>query len=138
MIPPRIEREILIDAPVDVVWAVVTEPEHISGWFSDSVELDLRPGGEAVLVWDGRRTVHGRGGPGRGRAAARPRAGRAPRAAGLLLLPLGRRLRRDAGRVQPQRGRRAHAAEGRGERIRRAPGTRRREAGPFRRPHAGL
>jgi uncharacterized protein YndB with AHSA1/START domain len=60
MIPQRIEREILIAAPVDVVWRVVTEPAHISRWFSDSVELDLRPGGKAVLHWDGRRTVHGR------------------------------------------------------------------------------
>ena len=60
MVPQRIEREILIDAPVEVVWAVVTEPEHISKWFSDSVELDLRPGGPAVLHWDGRRTVQGR------------------------------------------------------------------------------
>src|SRR4051794_9348641 len=60
MVPDRIERQIQIDAPVEVVWAVLTEPEHISGWFSDSVELDLRPGGEAVLVWDGQRTVHGR------------------------------------------------------------------------------
>ena len=60
MVPDRIEREILIDAPVDVVWAVLTEPEHISGWFSDSVELDLRPGGKAVLVWDGHGTVNGR------------------------------------------------------------------------------
>lgn len=42
------------------VWAVVTEPEHISGWFSDSVELDLRPGGRAVLRWDNHGTVHGR------------------------------------------------------------------------------
>jgi uncharacterized protein YndB with AHSA1/START domain len=60
MVPQRIEREIVIDAPVEVVWAVVTEPEHISKWFSDSVELDLRPGGPAVLHWDGRRTVQGR------------------------------------------------------------------------------
>ena len=59
MVPDRIERKILIDAPVDVVWAVVTEPEHISEWFRDSIELDLRPGGEAVLVWDGRQTVRG-------------------------------------------------------------------------------
>jgi uncharacterized protein YndB with AHSA1/START domain len=58
--PQHIEREILIDAPVDVVWAVVTEPEHISGWFSDSVELDLRPGGAATLVFDGYGTVRGR------------------------------------------------------------------------------
>jgi uncharacterized protein YndB with AHSA1/START domain len=56
----RIEREILIDAPVEVVWAVVTEPEHISGWFSDSVELELQAGGEARLRWDGHGTFHGR------------------------------------------------------------------------------
>jgi uncharacterized protein YndB with AHSA1/START domain len=60
MIPERIEREILIDAPVEIVWAVVTEPEHISGWFSDTVEFDLRPGGKAVLHWDRYGTVHGR------------------------------------------------------------------------------
>jgi uncharacterized protein YndB with AHSA1/START domain len=50
----------VIQAPVDVVWAVVTEPEHISGWFSDSVDLDLRPGGRAVLHWNEHGTVHGR------------------------------------------------------------------------------
>jgi uncharacterized protein YndB with AHSA1/START domain len=60
MVPQRIEREILIDAPVEVVWAVVTEPEHISGWLSDSVDLELRSGGKAVLHWDGHGTVHGR------------------------------------------------------------------------------
>ena len=58
--PQRIERDILIDAPVEVVWAVVTEPEHISGWFSDSVELDLRPDGRAVLHWDEHGSVQGR------------------------------------------------------------------------------
>ena len=56
----RIERAITIDAPVDVVWAVVTEAEHISGWFSDSVELDLRPGGRAVLHWERYGDVNGR------------------------------------------------------------------------------
>jgi uncharacterized protein YndB with AHSA1/START domain len=60
MVPQRIEREILIHAPVDVVWAVVTEPDHISGWFSDSVDLDLRPGGKADLHWNEHGTVHGR------------------------------------------------------------------------------
>src|SRR3954467_9421916 len=60
MVPDQIEREILIQAPVEVVWAVVTEPEHISGWFSDSVDLDLRPGGEAELRWNGHGTVRGR------------------------------------------------------------------------------
>ena len=60
MVAHHIEREILIQAPVDVVWEVVTEPGHISGWFSDSVELDLRPGGRAVFHWDGHGLVHGR------------------------------------------------------------------------------
>jgi uncharacterized protein YndB with AHSA1/START domain len=52
MVPDRIEHDVLIDAPVDVVWAVVTEPEHVGTWFSDSAEIDLRPGGEAILTWE--------------------------------------------------------------------------------------
>ncbi|HEX3318010.1 MAG TPA: SRPBCC family protein [Solirubrobacteraceae bacterium] len=55
-----IEREILIEAPIDVVWAVVTQPEHVSGWFSERAEIDLRPGGAAVLHWSDHGTVHGR------------------------------------------------------------------------------
>src|SRR5438128_5199175 len=60
MVPQRIEREILIEAPVEVVWEVVTQPEHISGWFSDSVELDLTPGGAMVLRWSHHGAVPGR------------------------------------------------------------------------------
>jgi uncharacterized protein YndB with AHSA1/START domain len=60
MVPQRIERDILIDAPVEVVWAVVTEPEHISGWFGESVDLDLTPGGEAVFRWTEYGSVQGR------------------------------------------------------------------------------
>ena len=52
MVPERIEREVLIEAPLDVVWAVVTEPDHVAGWFGDSAEIDLRPGGKAVLTWE--------------------------------------------------------------------------------------
>jgi uncharacterized protein YndB with AHSA1/START domain len=60
MVPARIERDILIEAPVDIVWAVVTEPEHISRWFSESADLDLRPGGRAALHWEAYGTVQGR------------------------------------------------------------------------------
>ena len=60
MVPQRIEREIVIDAPIEVVWSAVTEPEHISGWFSDSADVDLRPGGRAVLHWNDFGTVQGR------------------------------------------------------------------------------
>jgi uncharacterized protein YndB with AHSA1/START domain len=51
MVKDRIEREVMIDAPVDVVWKVVTEPEQISAWFSDTAEIELVPGGEGMLVW---------------------------------------------------------------------------------------
>ncbi|WP_433856215.1 SRPBCC family protein [Streptomyces kronopolitis] len=43
----RIEREISIDAPVERVWAVLTEPEHVGSWFGqgEPTPVDLRPGG---------------------------------------------------------------------------------------------
>jgi uncharacterized protein YndB with AHSA1/START domain len=56
MVADSIEREILIEAPVEVVWGVVTEPDQISGWFSDSAEIDLRPGGEGALTFEQRAT----------------------------------------------------------------------------------
>jgi uncharacterized protein YndB with AHSA1/START domain len=48
---PNIERDILIEAPVDVVWRAITEPSQISNWFSDAAELDLKPGGEGALTF---------------------------------------------------------------------------------------
>jgi uncharacterized protein YndB with AHSA1/START domain len=53
----RIEREIDIDAPIDVVWTVITEPEHITEWFTDDAELDLRPHGEGRFVWNEKATA---------------------------------------------------------------------------------
>ncbi|MFC9651985.1 SRPBCC family protein [Streptomyces sp. NPDC056937] len=43
----RIEREITIAAPVERVWAVLTEPEHVGKWFGQGppAPIDLRPGG---------------------------------------------------------------------------------------------
>ncbi len=46
-----IEREILIAAPAEVVWRVITEPGQISRWFSDEAELDGRPGTDGTLTW---------------------------------------------------------------------------------------
>ena len=60
MVPDRIEREILIAAPQEVVWAIVTEPEHVGRWFSDSAEIDLRPGGKAVFSWDAHGPAYAR------------------------------------------------------------------------------
>jgi uncharacterized protein YndB with AHSA1/START domain len=53
-VPPNaIAREIDIDAPPDVVWAIVTEARHLAGWFSDEAEIDLRQGGAMPLTWHG-------------------------------------------------------------------------------------
>jgi uncharacterized protein YndB with AHSA1/START domain len=53
MIPDTIEREVLIDAPTDVVWSMVTEADQIARWFSTTAELDLRPGGAGELFFEG-------------------------------------------------------------------------------------
>jgi uncharacterized protein YndB with AHSA1/START domain len=45
VLPSQIEKEILIEAPLDVVWRVVTEPDQITQWFIDEAELDPRLGG---------------------------------------------------------------------------------------------
>jgi uncharacterized protein YndB with AHSA1/START domain len=49
VVPNAIEREILIDAPVDVVWQVITEPDQIIQWFSTEAEIDGRVGGSGHL-----------------------------------------------------------------------------------------
>ena len=50
MTPDRIEREILVAAPVERVWEVLTKPEHIAVWFGPGTpSVDLRPGGYLVL-----------------------------------------------------------------------------------------
>jgi len=46
-----VEREILIDASPEVVWAVITEPEQISRWFSDEAEVEARAGADGSLTW---------------------------------------------------------------------------------------
>jgi uncharacterized protein YndB with AHSA1/START domain len=46
-----VEREILIEASRDRVWAVLTEPELVAKWFGDGAEIDLRPGGKASFTW---------------------------------------------------------------------------------------
>jgi uncharacterized protein YndB with AHSA1/START domain len=45
----RIERDIVIDAPIEVVWEVVTTPAHLRAWFSDEAQIELRAGGRGRL-----------------------------------------------------------------------------------------
>jgi uncharacterized protein YndB with AHSA1/START domain len=54
----RIEREVVIEAPVDVVWRTITEPDQIAQWFADRVELELEPGGEGYMGFDDQHSVH--------------------------------------------------------------------------------
>lgn len=46
-----IEREIMIDASRERVWAVLTDPKHVAGWFGDTAEIALQPGGKAEFGW---------------------------------------------------------------------------------------
>jgi uncharacterized protein YndB with AHSA1/START domain len=54
----RIEREILIDASRERVWAVLTEAKHVAQWFGDSAEIDLKPGGKAQFGWTEYSATH--------------------------------------------------------------------------------
>jgi uncharacterized protein YndB with AHSA1/START domain len=45
-----IEREIEIDAPVEVVWRTITEPELIRTWFSEA-DVEARPGAVGSLTF---------------------------------------------------------------------------------------
>jgi uncharacterized protein YndB with AHSA1/START domain len=44
-----IEREILIEAPVAEVWRIITEPDQMSLWFADRVELVVEPGAHGYM-----------------------------------------------------------------------------------------
>lgn len=58
MIPSHIEKEILIEAPIDTVWRVLTEPDQITQWFSKEADLDGRPGGGGRLRFESGETYH--------------------------------------------------------------------------------
>jgi uncharacterized protein YndB with AHSA1/START domain len=60
VIPDRISREIVIDAPPERVWAILTEPVHLTQWFSDEVKIDLRPGGRVLFTWHDLGVLAGR------------------------------------------------------------------------------
>jgi uncharacterized protein YndB with AHSA1/START domain len=44
-----IDREVLIEAPVEVVWRTITEPDQMSQWFADRVELVVEPGAHGFM-----------------------------------------------------------------------------------------
>ena len=50
-------QEIVIDAPVDVVWRTVTDPEQVVRWFADEVDLRAEPGSAGSMTFASGRTV---------------------------------------------------------------------------------
>ena len=61
MTPDVIERETVISAPVERVWSLITEPEHVGRWFGDAgAEIDLRPAGAMLLRFTNFGEVHAR------------------------------------------------------------------------------
>ncbi|GAA4603386.1 uncharacterized protein YndB with AHSA1/START domain [Actinoplanes octamycinicus] len=44
-----IEREIYIDATPEVVFDVVSSPEHVKGWWPDDADYDPVPGGAGTI-----------------------------------------------------------------------------------------
>jgi uncharacterized protein YndB with AHSA1/START domain len=48
----RITHEITIHAPVDRVWDLITQPDHVARWYAfDGAAIDLRPGGRLAFRW---------------------------------------------------------------------------------------
>lgn len=52
-----IERELHIDADPEVVFAVISDPDHVTAWWPDEATYDVAPGssGEVVFRHEGQR-----------------------------------------------------------------------------------
>lgn len=49
----HVEREVLIEAPIERVWEILTVPRHFAAWYaSGGAEIDLRPGGRMLMRWE--------------------------------------------------------------------------------------
>src|SRR5690349_13365323 len=46
-----IEKRIHIDASPEVVYEVVSRPEHIVCWWSDAADFEPAPGASGVIAW---------------------------------------------------------------------------------------
>ena len=61
MLDDRLTRETTIDASIERVWALLTEPQHLTAWWaSGGAEIDPRPGGAIVFRWLEHGTFHAR------------------------------------------------------------------------------
>jgi uncharacterized protein YndB with AHSA1/START domain len=51
-----ITRDIAINASPEIVYDVVSRPEHIAEWFSDEADLEPVAGARGVLIWRDKQT----------------------------------------------------------------------------------
>jgi uncharacterized protein YndB with AHSA1/START domain len=51
MLADRIEREIAIDAPIEVVWSAVSDPDQMKLWFAE-LDIEVSPGAEGRITFD--------------------------------------------------------------------------------------
>jgi uncharacterized protein YndB with AHSA1/START domain len=47
-----IERTLELPISREPVWKAITDPQHITKWFSDYAEVELKIGGKFNLTWD--------------------------------------------------------------------------------------
>ena len=104
-----IEREILISAPIERVWEIVTTPEHMGQWFGDAGAS--RSGNVITMAWEKY-----------GEADLEVVREDAPQHLRLLLGRERQGGRADARRVLPHPGGLGHPRAGGRERVRRAEG----------------
>ena len=48
-----VTRHVQLDISPDALWSAITDRETLEAWLGERVDLDLRPGGEGVIVDDG-------------------------------------------------------------------------------------
>jgi uncharacterized protein YndB with AHSA1/START domain len=53
-----IEREQYVDASPEIVYEVISTPEHVASWWSDEADFTLEPGQNGTITFNG----HGEGG----------------------------------------------------------------------------
>lgn len=47
----KIEHEVEIDAPIEVVWRTITSPEQIARWFANCAPFQVAPGATSILTF---------------------------------------------------------------------------------------
>lgn len=52
-----IQREIHVDASPEVVFEVISSPEHLREWWPDEADLEATPGAVGELVWGDKATA---------------------------------------------------------------------------------